>query len=61
MKIKELLELFIDETRLRIYSFSKENYIYSGFSDEIPDNILEMEIASIDSVTPQHGLTINVD
>lgn len=61
MKIKELLELFMDETRLTIYSFSKANDIYSGFSDGIPDNILEMEIASIDSVTPKHGLVINVD
>ena len=62
MTVFELLELFSDAATVEIFSLDKGETIYKGFSDEIPDNIGDQEIASIDPVFPESlHLTINID
>lgn len=62
MTVFELLELLSDAAMVEVFSLDKGETIYKGFSDEIPDEIGEKEIASIDPVFPEaQHLTINID
>ena len=62
MTVFELLELLSDAATVEVFSLDKGETVYHGFSDEIPDEIGEKEIASIDPVFPEsQQLTINID
>lgn len=62
MTVFELLELLSDAATVEIFDLDKGATIYKGFSDEIPDEIGEQEVASIDPVFPEsQHLTINID
>ena len=61
MTVYELCELFSDGATVEIFSLEKGETIYKGFSDEIPDEIGEAEISSIDPIFPEtKHLTINI-
>ena len=53
MTISELCELFSESATVEVFSLDKGETVYKGFSDEIPDEIGEAEISSIDSVYPE--------
>lgn len=62
MTIYEFCELFSDAAIVEIFSFEKGGTIYKGYSDEIPENIGEGEISSIDPVYKEsEHITINID
>jgi hypothetical protein len=62
MTIFDLLELLSDTATVEVFSLDKAETVYKGFSDEIPEEIVEQEIASIDTVFPEsQHLTINID
>ena len=62
MTVFELLELLSDAATVEVFSLDKGETVYKGFSDEIPDEIGEQEIASIDPVYPEtKHFTINID
>lgn len=62
MTIYQFCELFCDAATVEIFSLEKCETIYKGYSDEIPENICESEIASIDPVYKgSEYITINID
>lgn len=62
MTVFEICELFSDSAIVEVFSLDKGETIYNGFSDEIPDEIGEADISSIDPVYPEtKHLTINID
>lgn len=62
MTVYELCDLMTDAATVEIFSCDKSETIYKGFSDEIPCEIGEAEIISIDPVFPEsQHLTINID
>lgn len=62
MTVYELCELFSDAATVEIFSLDNGETVYRGFSDEIPVEIGDQEIASIDPVFPEsQHLTINID
>lgn len=60
MKVKELITIIFD--KVKIYTVKNEEYkdIYKGSVDNIPKNILEMNIKSI-GATRKSILDIRVD
>jgi hypothetical protein len=62
MTVYDLIDLLTDAATVEAFSLDKGETIYKGFSDEIPDEIGEKEIASIDPFFPEsQHLTINID
>lgn len=62
MTVYDLIDLLTDAATVEVFSFEKGDTVYHGFSDEIPDEIGDAEIASIDPVFPEsQHLTINID
>ena len=62
MSVYDLMILFIDNGfDIEIWDTDSELTIYQGPGDDIPDDLCELEVCSID--TPQAGcpFTINVD
>ena len=63
MTIRELLELFIDENlqKISVWDNEQEKVIWSGYLNDIPEDIEYEEIASIDNLDKKTDiLTINI-
>ena len=61
MTINDLMELCIDSSfcKVEIYDLNKEDVVWSGCGDEIPDEYGELDINSFD--VPTEGcLTFNI-
>lgn len=69
MTIYDVMNLFIDDgyQLIKIYDLLSENYIYKGRYSDCPDELWELEIASIDNIeyfpneTGEVYLTFNVE
>ena len=63
MTVYELCDLFIDPAfqEIEIWDINTEKTVYKGEADEIPDNLNELEIQSIDNINKDGILSINVD
>lgn len=63
MTVRELLELFIDESsqEISVWDNEKEEVIWNGYLDEIPEDIEYEEVSSIDNLnTETEVLTVNI-
>lgn len=68
MTIREFVEMFVDPDcqEFRVWSDNKEDNIFTGYLDDCPDDISDMEINSIDNISTASMLeskvmTLNVD
>lgn len=63
MTVRDVTELFIDDCTIEVYSISKDDVIYSGSSDwtDMPDEIANAEIMSIDCPAYSRIFTFNID
>ena len=64
ISVYELLDLFVDKSMLeiKVYNLHKDaECIYSGCADDIPLEIEDMEICSIDNIEKDGILGINID
>lgn len=50
--VEEIIEMFVDpETQVfSIWSNEKEKVIYTGFISDVPDELLQADVTSIDNV-----------
>ena len=63
MTVAEFMELFIDENsqQVSIYDLNKEKIIYNGFLPSMPDNIRNRQVWSIDNLSDDYTVTINIE
>lgn len=61
MTVYDFYNLLTDNCEINIYDLTKEETIFSGWTDEIPEEIAEMEVFSIDSPDGSEMFTINID
>ena len=64
--VEEFVNLFTDPSaqKVNIYGLESEKLLFSGFLDDMPSNLQDMEICSIDIIDPNYGNsrpTINVE
>lgn len=63
MTVYELLQLFADPEgqNIIVWSFDEEKPIYNGLLEDMPENIQEAEISSIDNITfNSESVTVNI-
>lgn len=64
MTIRDLIEMFIDDRfqKFSIYDVKKEDVVFTGYLDDMPDKYEYAEICTIDNLSKGTNiLTINVD
>lgn len=68
MTIREFIEMFVESDcqEFRVWSDNKEDNIFTGYLDDCPDDIADMDINSIDNISTASMLeskvmTINVN
>lgn len=62
MTVYEFCELLTDAAIIEIFSFEAGEAVYKGYSDDLPDEIGESIISSIDPVHKEsEHLTINIE
>lgn len=62
MTVYEICDLFSDAATVEIFSFEKGQAVYIGYSDEIPEEIGESEVSSIDPLYKEsEHITINIE
>lgn len=65
MTIQDFMELLIDgdSQHFNIYDNEKEEIIFDGSGSEIPDELLDEEISSIDNIYGDNGdiITLNIN
>ena len=63
MTICELITSFIDEDvqEFEVYDISEEEVVFNGYLDDLPSNLADKEVFSIDNLsTISDTLTINI-
>lgn len=64
MTVLEFIELLVDEysQHFNVYDNKKEEIIFDGIGDEMPDELLYEEISSIDNVYKDNNgiITLNI-
>lgn len=63
MTVYELLQLFADPEgqNIIVWSFDEEKPIYNGLLEDMPENIQDSEISSIDNITfNSESVSINI-
>lgn len=65
MTIQDFMELLIDgdSQHFNIYDNEKEEIIFDGSGSEIPDELLDEEVSSIDNIYGDNGdiITLNIN
>lgn len=64
MTIDDIMEIFIDRSVQKVYIWDcrTEKEIYRGFGDNIPCELEDMEILSIDNITNEYiGFNIETE
>lgn len=65
MTIQDFMELLIDgdSQHFNIYDNEKEEIIFDGSGSEMPDELLDEEISSIDNIYGDNGdiITLNIN
>lgn len=64
MTIQDFMELLIDgdSQRFNVYDNEKEEIIFDGSGSEIPDELLDEEVSSMDNVYGDNDIiTLNID
>ena len=65
MTIQDFMELLIDgdSQHFNVYDNEKEEVIFDGSGSEIPDELLDEEVSSIDNIYGDNGdiITLNIN
>ena len=64
MQVRNLIELFIEESlqEICIFDLSSGKEVYKGMADEIPSEYEYCDICSIDTITREtQVITLNID
>lgn len=63
MTIRDFVEMFVDESlvQITVYNMAEGDNIHTCFGDELPDELDEVEIESIDIPTCACHFTVNID
>jgi hypothetical protein len=64
MTIQDFMELLIDgdSQHFNVYDNEKEEIIFDGFGSEIPDELLDEEVSSMDNIYDNNDIiTLNID
>lgn len=63
MTVYDLVELFVDSSFVdfAIYDIGSEMELYNGPADEIDEELIDLDIMSIDCPQPNTPFTVNVD
>ncbi len=63
MILEDLIDLFTDSVqKIKVYSIEKEKDVYEGRADDCPDELLDKEVCSIDTIfNPTDTIVINVE
>ena len=63
MTIRDFLDLFVDDSlvQITVYDMSEADNIHTCYGDELPEELEDEEIESIDTPTEVGCLTINIE
>lgn len=62
MTVFEFLSLCIDDTqKFALYDFAKDEIVWMGQAQDLPDRFDDYEVLSFDGITSLDAMTLNVD
>ena len=62
MTVYEFLNLCIDDTqKFALYDFSKDEIVWLGLAEDLPERLEDCEVSSFDGITNPNVMTINID
>lgn len=63
MLVYEFLEMFTESNaqRFELWSNEEEKVIFTGFLDELPQDLQFAEVTSVDNITTANTITLNIN
>lgn len=63
MTIRQYLDLFVDDSRLKviIFNLNEGNDVFEGYGDEIPYDLEDKDVVSLDITSFPGGIAINIE
>lgn len=59
--VQDIADIMIDSCNFKIYDVAIDDYIYDGWSDDIPEDIGYLEVQTIDVPDKRIAMVLNVD
>ena len=63
MTIRQYLDLFVDDSRLKviIFNLNEGNDVFEGYGDEIPYDLEDKDVVSLDITSFPGGIAITIE